>query len=40
MDCHGALYLLPEIHLRAPVLRVTMCHDSKLVQDVREVTDG
>ena len=31
--------LLPDMHLFVPVLCVTMCHDNRLVQDVREV-DG
>ena len=29
--------LLPDMHLCVPVLRVTTCHDSRLIQDVRLV---
>ena len=28
--------LLPDMHLRVPVLRVKTCRDSRLVEDVRE----
>ena len=38
-DRHSANHnLLPDMHLRVRVMRVIMCHDSRIVQDVREVT--
>ena len=28
--------LLPDMHLLVPVLRVKMCHDSRLISEIRE----